>query len=153
MLTLVFLLACSTPHEASAPGTAHAEHGTPTPADVSGLTAVTSPSGLSWYVLAPGTGAVSATGDVARVHYTGWFSTGGAPFDSSRHKGKPLRVPLGAGRVIQGWDEGLVGMNVGEKRQLHIPAALGYGARGFPPVIPPNADLIFDVELVSIDGK
>jgi FKBP-type peptidyl-prolyl cis-trans isomerase len=84
-----------------------------------------------------------------RVHYTGWL-TDGTKFDSSRdHGGEPLRFWLGKGNVIKGWDEGVVGMKVGGKRQLHIPARLGYGARGSGR-IPPNADLVFDVELVAV---
>ena len=84
------------------------------------------------------------------MHYTGWL-TDGRKFDSSVDRGKPIAFPLGAGRVIKGWDDGIVGMKVGGKRQLRIPPSLGYGIRGSGP-IPPNAILIFDVELLSV-GK
>jgi FKBP-type peptidyl-prolyl cis-trans isomerase FkpA len=83
------------------------------------------------------------------VHYTGWL-TDGKKFDSSVDRGHPFRFTLGVGQVIRGWDEGVAGMKVGGKRQLHIPPQLGYGERGFPPDIPPNAPLIFDVELLEV---
>jgi len=117
---------------------------------------VTTNSGLRYTVVAEGDGATINNGEMASVHYTGWLYDETAPenkgnkFDSSRDQGKPIEFPLGAGRVIQGWDEGLLGMKVGEKRTLIIPADLGYGARGFPPVIPANSTLLFDVELVGI---
>jgi FKBP-type peptidyl-prolyl cis-trans isomerase len=107
------------------------------------------PSGLKYYQLKKGTGAVAKAGDTVRVHYTGWL-TDGKKFDSSLDRGEPIEFPLGQGRVIKGWDEGVAGMKIGEKRQLQIPAALGYGDRGAGGVIPPNADLIFDVELVGV---
>jgi FKBP-type peptidyl-prolyl cis-trans isomerase len=110
---------------------------------------VTTASGLQYWDLKVGDGAVAASGDIVRVHYTGWLIDG-TKFDSSRdHGGEPLRFWLGKGNVIKGWDEGVVGMKVGGKRQLHIPARLGYGARGTGR-IPPNADLVFDVELVAV---
>ena len=84
-----------------------------------------------------------------RVHYTGWL-TDGKKFDSSVDRGQPLSFPLGAGRVIKGWDEGVAGMKVGGKRQLRVPPDLGYGPQGAGGVIPPNATLIFDVELVEV---
>ena len=87
------------------------------------------------------------TGDNVRVHYTGWLSDG-TKFDSSRDRGEPISLELGAGRVIRGWDLGLVGMKPGEKRFLLIPPSLGYGARGGGP-IPPDATLIFAVEIVE----
>jgi FKBP-type peptidyl-prolyl cis-trans isomerase len=118
------------------------------PAKVTGKPTVTA-SGLKYYVLKKGTGAVAKSGDNVRVHYTGWL-TDGKKFDSSLDRGEPIEFPLGQGRVIKGWDEGVAGMKVGEKRQLQIPAALGYGDRGAGGVIPPNADLIFDVELVGV---
>lgn len=97
-----------------------------------------------------------APGQTAVVHYTGWLYEEGAPenrgekFDSSRDRGQPFAFPLGAGRVIRGWDEGVAGMLVGERRVLTIPPEMGYGARGAGGVIPPNATLIFDVELIDI---
>lgn len=110
----------------------------------------TTPSGLRYQDVAEGDGAEARAGDTVSVHYSGWL-TDGSPFDSSRDRGMPLTFQLGAGRVIAGWDEGVAGMKVGGCRKLIIPAQLGYGARGAPPVIPPNATLVFDVELLSID--
>jgi FKBP-type peptidyl-prolyl cis-trans isomerase len=106
-------------------------------------------SGLRYYELTVGSGATAQSGDIARVHYTGWL-TDGRKFDSSYDHGQPLRFWLGKGNVIAGWDEGVVGMRVGGKRQLLIPAKLGYGAKGTAG-IPPNADLVFEVELVGLD--
>lgn len=104
-----------------------------------------------------GTGAVAVRGKTVVVHYTGWLydtskpDSHGAKFDSSRDRGAPFRFPLGAGRVIQGWDEGVAGMQVGGRRTLVIPPEYGYGARGAGNVIPPNATLIFDVELLAVE--
>lgn len=98
-----------------------------------------------------GKGREAKSGDSVHVQYTGTLMNG-EKFDSSYdHGGTPFKVTLGKGEVIKGWDEGLVGMKVGGKRRLRIPPDLGYGAQGSPPKIPPNAGLIFDVELVSID--
>ena len=105
--------------------------------------------------LAPGAGAEISSGQTALVHYTGWLYDAAAPenkgkqFDSSVG-GEPFEFPLGAGRVIAGWDQGVVGMKVGGKRRLVIPPVMGYGERGAGGVIPPNATLVFDVELVEI---
>jgi FKBP-type peptidyl-prolyl cis-trans isomerase len=110
---------------------------------------VTTPSGLKYLILKVGDGAIATRGSTAVVHYTGWL-TDGTKFDSSLDRGQPFPVTLGAGQVIQGWEEGLDGMRVGEKRKLIIPPALGYGSRGAGGVIPPDATLIFDVELMSI---
>lgn len=97
-----------------------------------------------------GTGAVAKVGDKLSVHYVGTLTTG-VEFDSSRKHGQPFSFPLGQGRVIKGWDQGLVGMRVGGERKLTIPPALGYGERGAGSLIPPNATLVFDVELLSIE--
>ncbi len=99
--------------------------------------------------LTAGTGAEAKRGDNVTVHYVGTL-TSGSKFDSSRDRGKGFSFPLGAGRVISGWDLGVAGMKVGELRKLTIPPHLGYGAGGFPPVIPANATLVFEVELLSI---
>ncbi len=107
------------------------------------------PSGLQYQDVKVGTGAEAQQGQTAVVHYTGWL-TDGTKFDSSRDRGAPFSFPLGAGQVIQGWDQGVAGMKVGGRRKLVIPASLGYGDRGAPPVIPPGATLVFDVELLEI---
>lgn len=110
---------------------------------------ITTPSGLTYVDHVVGTGDLAVAGQTATVHYTGWLTTG-QKFDSSVDRGQPFSFPLGAGRVIKGWDEGVQGMKVGGKRKLTIPADLGYGARGAGGVIPPNATLIFDVELLGV---
>jgi len=103
-----------------------------------------------------GTGAEAVAGKEVSVHYTGWLYDEKAPdhkgrkFDSSRDRGEPFSFPLGAGMVIKGWDQGVAGMKVGGQRTLTIPAELGYGARGAGGVIPPNATLVFDVELLGV---
>lgn len=109
----------------------------------------TTPSGLQYSVDAVGTGAQPRPGQTVSVHYTGWL-TNGTKFDSSRDRGAPIEFPIGMGRVIAGWDEGVGAMKVGEKRTLVIPPTLGYGARGAGGVIPPNATLVFKVELVGV---
>ena len=106
-------------------------------------------SGLEYIEVEAGTGAQAVAGKVVRVHYTGKFPDGKV-FDSSIPRGEPIEFPLGAGRVIKGWDEGIALMKVGGKAQLVIPPELGYGERGAGGVIPPNATLVFDVELVSV---
>lgn len=110
---------------------------------------VTTSSGLSYVDQVIGTGELAVAGKTTTVHYTGWLTTG-QKFDSSVDRGQPFSFPLGAGRVIKGWDEGVKGMKVGGKRKLTIPSALGYGARGAGGVIPPHATLIFDVELLGV---
>ncbi len=111
---------------------------------------VTTPSGLQYEILKSGTGAVAQSGRTVQVHYTGWL-TNGTKFDSSVDRGQPFEFPLGGGRVIKGWDEGVAGMQIGEKRKLTIPPDLGYGQRGAGGgVIPPGATLIFEVELLGI---
>jgi peptidylprolyl isomerase len=114
---------------------------------------ITTPSGLQMTDTNIGTGAQPKQGQTAVVHYTGWLYTNGAKgkkFDSSVDRGSPFEFPVGAGRVIKGWDEGVATMKVGGKRTLVIPPQLGYGERGAGGVIPPNATLIFDVELLGV---
>ena len=110
---------------------------------------ITTKSGLKFIDEVEGTGATAKAGDQVSVHYTGKLKDG-AKFDSSVDRNKPFDFPLGAGRVIKGWDEGVAGMKVGGKRKLIIPPELGYGAAGAGGVIPPNAQLHFDVELLKI---
>ncbi|MGH7316438.1 MAG: FKBP-type peptidyl-prolyl cis-trans isomerase [Candidatus Rokuibacteriota bacterium] len=106
-------------------------------------------TGLGYVDLVDGTGARPKTGDTVSVHYTGWLKRG-AKFDSSVDRGTPFEFPVGKGRVIKGWDEGVISMKVGGKRKLIIPAHLGYGDQGAGGVIPPGATLIFEVELLGI---
>jgi FKBP-type peptidyl-prolyl cis-trans isomerase len=109
-------------------------------------------TGLGYVDLVEGTGAKAAAGDSVTVHYTGWLKDG-SKFDSSVDRGQPFAFALGRGRVIKGWDEGVATMKVGGKRRLIIPAHLGYGDQGAAGVIPPGATLVFEVELLGIDGK
>lgn len=106
-------------------------------------------SGLKYTDLQEGTGDEAQAGKTVEVHYTGWLENG-TKFDSSKDRNQAFRFPLGAGHVIRGWDEGVAGMKVGGKRRLTIPSDLGYGARGAGGVIPPNATLIFEVELLGV---
>ncbi len=115
---------------------------------------ITTDSGLKYLDTVVGTGASPQRGQRCMVHYTGWLDDGrgqhGKRFDSSLDRGQPLAIPIGVGRVIKGWDEGLLTMKVGGKRTLYIPSYLGYGPRGAGGEIPPNADLIFEVELLGV---
>ena len=129
--------------DASSPATAQAQK------------TMTTASGLQITDTTVGTGATPKTGQTCVMHYTGWlYENGakGAKFDSSVNRGQPFEFPIGQKRVIAGWDEGVASMKVGGKRTLIIPPALGYGARGAGGVIPPNATLIFDVELLGVKG-
>ncbi len=110
---------------------------------------VTTPTGLKYVDLVAGSGREAKAGDTATVHYTGTL-VDGTKFDSSKDRNKPFPFPLGAGRVIKGWDQGVEGMKIGGTRKLVIPPELGYGARGAGAVIPPNATLIFEVELLGL---
>ena len=113
----------------------------------------TTPSGLQYQDTIIGSGAAASAGQEVRVHYTGWLyndGEAGKKFDSSKDRGDPFEFSLGAGMVIRGWDEGVAGMLVGGTRRLVIPAVLGYGARGAGGVIPPNATLLFEVELLAV---
>lgn len=114
-----------------------------------GGTEITTASGLQYVELTVGNGETAQPGQTVIVHYTGWLENG-KKFDSSLDRGQPFSFPLGAGRVIKGWDEGVQGMKVGGKRKLIIPSNLGYGARGAGAVIPPHATLIFEVELLGV---
>src|SRR5437764_1235437 len=138
LLLVALLLACSSV--------------TGSPASSSGPAAreVTTADGLKYTDDVVGSGAEAKPGQTAVVHYTGWL-TDGKKFDSSKDRGQPFPFKLGAGQVIKGWDEGVAGMKVGGKRTLVIPPELGYGPRGAGGVIPPNATLMFDVELLKVD--
>ena len=117
----------------------------------------TTPNGLQYDDVVPGTGATAQAGQSVTVHYTGWLHDPAAPngrgkkFDSSVDRNEPFEFDLGAGMVIRGWDEGVQGMQVGGTRVLTIPPELGYGARGAGGVIPPNATLVFDIEVVGVE--
>jgi FKBP-type peptidyl-prolyl cis-trans isomerase len=110
---------------------------------------ITTSSGLQYVELVVGSGATAQAGQTVTVHYSGCLENG-KKFDSSLDRGQPFSFPLGAGRVIKGWDEGVQGMKVGGKRKLIIPSNLGYGARGAGDAIPPHATLIFEVELLAV---
>ena len=117
------------------------------------MTMVATASGLNYEDTVVGMGASPATGQTCVMHYTGWLWVGnakGAKFDSSLDRGSPFEFPIGRGRVIKGWDEGVASMKVGGKRTLLIPPGLGYGDRGAGKVIPPGATLLFEVELLRV---
>ena len=123
------------------------------PASTEGKTPVTSATGLSYVILSEGSGAAAAAGDNVTMQYTGWL-TDGTKFDSSRDSGRPFKFTLGAGEVIAAWDSGVAQMTLGQRALLRVPSALGYGAHGVGDgLIPPHADLEFDVELLAINGR
>lgn len=134
---------------AVAPVTVPAPTPAPVPAPTQEAKVHTLPSGLVYEDLVVGEGQVAEAGHSATVHYTGWL-TDGTKFDSSLDRGDPFQFSLGAGQVIRGWDEGVQGMHIGGKRKLTIPSDLGYGSRGAGGVIPPNATLVFEVELLGL---
>jgi FKBP-type peptidyl-prolyl cis-trans isomerase len=138
-LTAVFVLAQSAARKPN----------TSAPTKVTG-DGVKTDSGLVYWDIRVGNGEVAKEGSHVRVHYTGWL-TNGKKFDSSVDAGKPFDFTVGNGEVIKGWEEGVSGMKVGGKRQLRIPPTLGYGAEGYPGVIPANATLIFDVQLLNVE--
>jgi peptidylprolyl isomerase len=139
------MLALAAALTASLPNAASAQAGT----------TVTTPSGLKMTDTVVGTGSTPRRGQTCVMHYTGWIYQNGAKgqkFDSSVDRGRPFEFPIGMQRVIPGWDEGVATMKVGGKRTLIIPPELGYGSRGAAGVIPPNATLIFEVELLDVKG-
>jgi FKBP-type peptidyl-prolyl cis-trans isomerase len=142
----------ATPAASETPLSANSE--TPSSANSAGFEkpvgkVITTKSGLKYQVFKKGDGPEAKSGQTVSVHYTGRL-TNGKKFDSSVDRGQPFEFPLGQGAVIKGWDEGVAGMKVGERRQLTIPAELGYGDRGAGPDIPPGATLVFDVELLGV---
>lgn len=145
---LVAGFACTSKNQSATTGSGAANTGGAQTASAPQAAAVTD---LKVEDLTVGNGAEAVAGKKVTVHYTGWL-TNGTKFDSSLDRGQPFPFPLGAGRVIQGWDKGVAGMKVGGKRRLTIPPQMGYGERGAPPVIPPNSTLIFEVQLLGVDG-
>jgi FKBP-type peptidyl-prolyl cis-trans isomerase len=145
ILTLTVIVLAQTPAHKPPPA-ARPHTNAPTKVTGDGLK---TDSGLQYWDIKIGTGEVAKEGSHVKVHYTGWLTTG-QKFDSSVGTNQPFDLTLGQGDVIKGWDEGIVGMKVGGKRQLRIPPDLAYGAEGHPPQIPQNATLIFDVQLVAI---
>jgi len=137
--------AALTPPDKPAANTGAPMSGTPSAA----AQEITTPSGLKYQDLVLGDGTVAETNHLVSVHYTGWL-TDGTKFDSSLDRGRPFDFQLGAGQVIRGWDEGVTGMRVHGKRRLTIPPDLGYGPQGAGGVIPPNATLVFEVELLDV---
>lgn len=123
----------------------------PTPRTVANADFTTTDSGLQYYNFSDGDGDTATAGDRVTVNYNGWLAEDSTLFDSSYERGQPFSFRLGVGEVIQGWDQGVAGMQVGGERQLVIPPELGYGSRGAGNSIPPNATLIFEVELLSVD--
>jgi len=147
-ITIAILILATVALAQTAPHKAAVVPNTKAPTKVTG-DGVKTDSGLQYWDIRVGTGAVAKDGDHVKVHYTGWLTTG-KKFDSSVDAHQPFDFTIGKGDVIKGWDEGVTGMKVGGKRQLRIPPELAYGAAGYSGVIPPNATLIFDIQLLSI---
>ncbi len=147
---ILLLISMLVVRSASAEPTPKAETGIPPVPSV--VQWHTTPSGLQYADTAIGNGPTPNDGQIVVVHFVGWLDDG-TKFDSTRDRGKPFGFPLGSGQVIRGWDEGVRGMKAGGKRRLIVPSALGYGEKGVPPIVPPNARLIFDVELVRVLDK
>jgi len=145
---IVLFFACILAAQTSAHRKAPAAPNTNAPTQVTG-DGVKTESGLQYWDIKVGTGEEAQSGDKVKVHYTGWF-TSGKKFDSSVDAHQPYSFTLGQGNVIKGWDEGVAGMKVGGKRQLRIPPELAYGEQGYKNIVPPNATLIFDVQLLSV---
>jgi len=148
IITAIFVVSAAVLLAQSAQKPAAARPNTSAPTKVTG-DGVKTASGLQYWDITVGTGDVAKEGSHVKVHYTGWLTTG-KKFDSSVDAGKPYEFAIGRGDVIKGWDEGVTGMKVGGKRQLRIPPELGYGANGYPGVIPANATLIFDIQLLAV---
>jgi FKBP-type peptidyl-prolyl cis-trans isomerase len=148
VVVLVLMAALAIAQTAAKKPAAAARPNTNAPTRVTG-DGVKTDSGLQYWEIRVGPGEAAKEGSHVRVHYTGWLTTG-KKFDSSVDAGKPFDFTIGNGEVIKGWEEGVAGMKVGGKRQLRIPPELAYGAEGSPPTIPPNATLIFDIQLLGV---
>jgi len=147
LITVVFTASLMFAQTATHKSTQAARPNTNAPTKVTG-DGVKTASGLQYWDIKVGTGQEAKKGDHVKVHYTGWLTTG-KKFDSSVG-GKPFEFRIGNGDVIKGWEEGVAGMKIGGKRQLRIPPDLAYGKDGYPGAIPPNATLIFDIQLVAV---
>ena len=149
IIALSFISVAALSQTAQHKSTTPARPNTNAPTKVTG-DGVKTASGLQYWDIKVGTGEEAKSGNHVKVHYTGWL-TSGKKFDSSVDAGKPFDFTIGRGDVIKGWEEGVTGMKVGGKRQLRIPPQLGYGAQGYPGVIPANATLVFDIQLLKVE--